>query len=133
MVSIASAPEIFHGTLQENVSLNRAAVSPADVRDALAKVGLWNEVLSMPNGVETVLQTGGFPLSQSQAARLMIARAIAGKPRLLLIDGVLDVVSSEFRESIWAELKDRKQPWTLIIATHEQSIVDDCDGKLEVI
>ncbi|MFN7878150.1 MAG: ABC transporter transmembrane domain-containing protein [Pirellula sp.] len=133
MVSIASTPEIFHGSLQENVSLNRAAVSPADVRDALVKVGLWNEVLSMPNGVETILQTGGFPLSQSQAARLMIARAIAGKPRLLLIDGVLDVVSSEFRESIWAELKDRKQPWTLIIATHEQSIVDDCDGKFEVI
>jgi putative ABC transport system ATP-binding protein len=108
-------------------------VNQADVRDALAKVGLWNDVLSMPNGVETVLQTGGYPLSQSQAARLMIARAIAGKPRLLLVDGCLDMVSKDLQQSIWNEIKDRRQPWTLIIATHEQSIVDECDGKLEII
>jgi putative ABC transport system ATP-binding protein len=133
MVSIASVPEVFHGSILENVSLNRSAVSAADVRDSLAKVGLWNDVLSMPNGVETVLQTGGYPLSYSQAARLMIARAIAGKPRLLLIDGALDIVSSELRESIWNELKDRRQPWTLVIATHDKSIVEQCDGKLEII
>jgi putative ABC transport system ATP-binding protein len=132
MVSIASAPEVFHGTIQENVSLNRSSVNPADVREALTRVGLWNDVLSMPKGVETMMQTGGYPLSQSQQARLMIARAIAGKPRLLLIDGALDLVSADLRESIWNEIKDRKQPWTLIIATHEQSIVDECDGKLEI-
>ena len=63
----------------------------------------------------------------------MIARAIAGKPRLLLIDGALDIVSSELRESIWNELKDRRQPWTLVIATHDKSIVEQCDGKLEII
>ncbi len=39
MVSIASIPEVFHGTIQENISLNRSSVNQADVRDALAKVG----------------------------------------------------------------------------------------------
>ncbi|MCY2985190.1 MAG: ABC transporter ATP-binding protein [Planctomycetota bacterium] len=133
MVSIASDPEIFRGTLAENLSLNRISVTSAEVRSALQAVELWDEALSLPQGLETVLQSGGYPLSSSQAMRLMIARAIATRPRLLLIDGVLDRLPPKMRSRIWDRLSDQRQPWTILLSTHDEGIIDQCDGQLNLL
>ncbi len=133
MVSIASEPEIFRGTFTENISLNRLSVTSAEVRSALQAVELWDEALSLPQGLETVLQSGGYPLSSSQAIRLMIARAIATRPRLLLIDGVLDRLPPKMRNRIWERISDRRQPWTILLSTHDDGIIDQCDGQLDLI
>lgn len=132
MVAIASRVEIFHGSFQENVSINRLSVSASDVRTALMLAGLWDEALTLPNGLETVLQSDGYPLEPSQMARLMIARAIVSSPRLLLIDGVLDALPGKMRNEIWERLKDKKQPWTLIVATHDPTIIEQCDGNKDL-
>ena len=133
MVSIASDPEIFRGTLSENLSLNRLSVTASDVRAALLAVELWDEALSMPQGLETMLQSGGYPLSSSQGIRLMMARAIATRPRLLLIDGVLDRLPPKMRQRIWERISDRRQPWTIILSTYDQQILDQCDGQMELL
>ncbi len=133
MVSIASEPEIFRGTFTENLSLNRVSVTDAEVRAALQAVGLWDETLSLPQGLETMLQSGGYPLSSSQAIRLMIARAIATRPRLLLIDGVLDRLPPKMRMRIWERLSDRRQPWTIVLSTSDPEIIAQCDGHLDVL
>ena len=49
-------------------------------------VGLHDRVARLPQGVSTMLSSDGLPLSTNEILRLTIARAIAGKPRLLLID-----------------------------------------------
>ena len=128
MVSIASDPEIFRGTLSENLSLNRISVNADDIRNALQAVELWDETLSLPQGLETVLQSGGYPLSSSQAIRLALARAIATRPRLLLIDGVLDRLPPKMRLRIWQHLSDREQPWTILITTNDSELIALCDG-----
>ncbi len=133
MVSIASDPEIFRGTLNENLSLNRVSVTSAEVRSALQAVELWDEALSLPQGLETMLQSGGYPLSSSQVIRLVMARAIATRPRLLLIDGVLDRLPPRMRKRIWERLSDRRQPWTLVLSTYDQEILAQCDGQMELL
>lgn len=110
MVSFAAGVEIFHGTLTENISLNRISVTSAEIREALHMVEMWEEALALPHGLDTMLQSGGYPLSGSQADRLMIARAVATRPRLLLIDGTLDRLPPKMRMRIWANLSNRKQP-----------------------
>ncbi len=132
MVSIASEPEIFRGTLTENLSLNRVSVTAAEVRAALQAVELWDDTLSLPQGLETVLQSGGYPLSSSQAIRLVLARAIATRPRLLLIDGVLDRLPPKIRSRIWDRLSDRAQPWTIVLTTHVPEILAQCDGYTDL-
>ena len=132
MVSIASDPEIFRGTLTENLSLNRVSVTASEVRAALQAVELWDEVLSLNQGLETMLQSGGYPLSSSQAIRLVMARAIATRPRLLLIDGVLDRLPPKMRKRIWERLRDRKQPWTIILSTYDPEIIEQCDGQMDL-
>ncbi len=132
MVGFASDIEIFHGTITEAVTLNRLSIQQNDVREALQLVELWDEVLNFPSGPDTQLQTGGYPLSQSQSARLMIARAIVAKPRLLLIDGTLDRLPPEMRMRIWDKLSAPQQPWTLLVATWDEHIIDTCTHELEL-
>jgi putative ABC transport system ATP-binding protein len=132
MVSFASDIQIFHGSLAENISMNRISISSNEIRNALQSVDMWDEALALQNGLETMLQSGGYPLSSSQAARIILARAIATRPRLLLIDGTLDLLPPKIRMQIWQKLSDRDQPWTLVVATHDQSIIDDCDGRKDL-
>lgn len=132
LVSIASDTEIFRGTLHENISLHRVSVTAAEVRIALQEVDLWDEALSLPEGMDTILQSGGYPLSSTQSIRVMLARAIATRPRLLLVDGVLDRLPPKMRAKIWERLSDRNQPWTLLIATHDKEIIGQCDGFLDL-
>ncbi|AMV33009.1 putative multidrug resistance ABC transporter ATP-binding/permease protein YheI [Pirellula sp. SH-Sr6A] len=132
MVSVAGTPEIFHGTISENISLRRLSVPSSEVRHSLINTEMWDEVLAMTKGLETMLQTGGYPLSHTQMARLTIARAIATKPRLLLIDGTLDVLPPKMRYAIWDHLRDSKQPWTLVVVTHDPVIIEQCDGHKDL-
>lgn len=132
LISFAGTPEIFHGGLLENVSLNRLTIGTEEVRSALQIVEMWDEALGMQNGLETQLQSGGYPLSESQAIRLMIARAIVSKPRLLILDGILDRLPPGLKSRIWDRLRDQQNPWTLILSTNDPVLLGQCDGKLDL-
>jgi putative ABC transport system ATP-binding protein len=133
MVGLANEVEIFHSTVLEAITLNRLSLQQNDVREALQAVELWDEILALPRGLDTQLQTGGFPLSQSQAARLMLARSIIARPRLLLIDGTLDRLPSRMRHRIWENLRRPQQPWTLLIVSSDPQIIDDCSKCIELL
>jgi ABC-type bacteriocin/lantibiotic exporter with double-glycine peptidase domain len=126
-LAVARSIEIFHGTIDENVHLNRPHVSALDVREALHAVGLLDEILQLPGGLSAVLQTNGAPLSSTQSLRLMVARAIVSRPRLLLIDGTLDALPDASLESLLPHLLGRNHPWTTLIVTGRKAVVDRCD------
>lgn len=132
MVSIAADTEIFHGSIEENVSIHRLSIQQDDLRESLQITELWDEILAMPKGLETKLQTAGFPLSHSQAARLMLARAIVSRPRLLLIDGTLDRLPIAMRHRIWETLSASKQPWTLVVVTNDAEIAQSCSQQVDL-
>ena len=131
-VSLARDVEVFHGTIEENVHLNRPQINASDVRQALAKVGLLDEIMRLRDGLSTLVQTGGAPLSSSQAQRLMVARAIVGRPRLLLLDSILDGLSDDELKRIIPEICGEKSPWTLILTTGKQWIAEQCDLNLNL-
>jgi putative ABC transport system ATP-binding protein len=132
MVSFAGAIEIFRGTLAENISLNRHSVGQAEIREALITVELWEEALTLPRGLETMLQSGGYPLSETQLLRLVLARAIATRPRLLLIDGVLDRLPPTMRMKVWEKLSHPSNPWTTILTTNDPQLIEDCDSSMNL-
>lgn len=119
--------EIFEGTLMDNVRMGRDEVSIADIRHALESVGLLDEVLELPRGLHTRLGTGGAPLSFGQAQRLMVARAILGKPRMLIVDELLDDMDLEVRHQVLEVILNRGAPWSLLIVTHSPDIASMCD------
>jgi len=129
-VSMVRGVEIFGGSIEENVHLNRPFLSARDVRDALESVGLLDELLRLPEGLNTPLQSGGRPLSDGQAARLMLARAIIGRPRLVIIDGTLDGLPDNLLDQVMAFLGDPDAPWSLVIATGRREVANRCGRRL---
>ena len=123
-IGFARGVEIFDGTIEQNVDLHRAEISASDVQDALQFVGLAEEIRNLENSLKTELVSGGRPLSATQSARLMIARAIVGRPSLVLIDSLLDGLPKETAEEIISRLHARPMPWSLVVATSRSDYVD---------
>jgi len=123
--------ETFAGTVAENVRVGRDDLSAADVRRSLEMVGLADRVARLPQGVATPLASDGMPLSSNEISRLSIARALAGKPRLLLIDGLLDGLDILGCPELVTSMLDRAAPWTLVIATARNDIQERCDRVVE--
>jgi hypothetical protein len=88
--SYVSRAETFADTLAENVRVSREDISAADIRRSLEMVGLADRVARLPQGVATPLASDGLPLSSNEISRLSIARTLVGKPRLLLVDRLLE-------------------------------------------
>jgi putative ABC transport system ATP-binding protein len=138
LVGYAGPREIFAGSVADNLRLGRSGISDTDLREALETVHLWDELLPLHGGLDLRLQTGGYPLCEDQLPRLMIARAIAGRPRVLLVDWCLDLLPAGVRYKIWDQLRASSQPWTLLLTTHDERVLaeaaqvfrfDECEGQ----
>ncbi|MBL8819519.1 MAG: ATP-binding cassette domain-containing protein [Planctomyces sp.] len=123
-VALVRDHEIFSGTILENVHLERPEVGLQDARLAIEAVGLLPQIQEMPNGLETVIEAGSGILTKSQLTRLMIARAIAGSPDLLMIDGLLDELPDREGERLLIELSRPERRWTLLLVTGRQKLID---------
>jgi ABC-type bacteriocin/lantibiotic exporter with double-glycine peptidase domain len=126
-VALIRGGEIFDGTVADNVRVGRPDVTTREVRAALEAVGLWEEIAALPEGLDTHLSTGGGVLSRGQALRLSAARAIAGRPRLVLLDEPLEGLDPASRRALSSALFDRKAPWTLLSTTHDREVLRGCD------
>lgn len=126
-VALASGAAVFSDTIESNVSLNRPRVGLEQVHEALDEVGLLEEVLALPDGLRTLL-TNGAPLTQEQAERLVLARAIAGNPRVMIVDQVLDRIGDpRALETVCKRLFAASAPWTLVCITNHPEIIARCD------
>lgn len=131
-VALVRGQEIVDGTIVDNVRLGRASISLEQVRHALEAVGLMQAILELPEGLDARLKPGGRPLSSSQRTQLILARAIVGRPRLLLLDEALDGLDLETVRRLERVLFDRATPWTLVVVTRDPELVDRCDQVLRM-
>jgi putative ABC transport system ATP-binding protein len=113
-LALVQRGDFFEGTLLENVSLGRPGLTAAEARAALDKVGLLDEVRALEGGLDTRLSTSGAPLTHSQLSRLVVARAIAGNPRLVVVDESLETIEPVTRARVVAALTRPSAPWTLV-------------------
>lgn len=125
-VAVVRAGDAFHASILDNVSLGRPDLGPAEVREALESVGLLEEVQALPQGLATPLVGQGGPLSAGQVRRLAIARAVAARPRLMVLDEVLDGLAPEAREQAWQAVAAPHGPWTLLVLTHQEEVAARC-------
>ncbi|WP_461507095.1 peptidase domain-containing ABC transporter [Rhodopirellula baltica] len=130
LISYAGTRDVFHGTVRENIDLGRRGIGQHRVREVTGQVGLTATIEQLENGLQTSLQTGGYPLSQEQVLRLLIARALAVRPKLLVIDGLLDELDATVRESLWQHIAPENPDWTLLVFTNRMDIAQRCDQTL---
>lgn len=131
-VALAAEPQIFEGTLADNVHLRRRRVGTKECLAALETVGVLDECLELPQGLDTPLTPAAAPLSGTQQRLLMLARAIAAAPRLLLIDGTFDALPDEELDHALSEILNPERPWTVVIATGRRDIAKRVDRVIEL-
>jgi ABC-type bacteriocin/lantibiotic exporter with double-glycine peptidase domain len=137
-IALVREAEIFHGTVLDNLSLGRSIAMP-ELRAALDEVGLLEDILALPDGLDTLLSYHAGPLGPEQSLRLSLARAIAGRPRLLLLHSVLDRLDRRLAPTVIATLLSPQRPWTVIATSHNPEVLAHCnrvgryeDGRLRV-
>jgi putative ABC transport system ATP-binding protein len=80
---------LFSGTLEENITMCRGGIRYGDIQWALQFTGLDEDVAGLPEGQQTRITAGGKIFPSSFILRLLVARAIVTRPRVLIFDGTL--------------------------------------------
>ncbi len=127
---LLSATDLFDGTLAENLRVGRAHLRNADLAAALDAVGAGDWLASLPEGLEAPIRSGGRSLPSHLVARLLLAQAIVGSPRLVVMDDFFQNLEAQTRDLFVALLMDRRRPWTVIAVSHDPAFLAAADRVL---
>ncbi len=110
---------LFEGTVFENISMGRDDATFENVKWAVEMMGLTEFIKRLPQGFDTVILPQGRQFSDGIVSKLVLARSIADKPRLLLIKDVFSSIESKERRRILNFLLEDEHPWSMVVATAE--------------
>jgi ABC-type bacteriocin/lantibiotic exporter with double-glycine peptidase domain len=124
--------DLFDGTVEENISIGRAHITPLDVREALDDLQLTDEIQHLPQGIQTELANGGRTLQAHLANKLLVAQGIVGRPRLVVLDDFFQNLDAGSRSLIIRLLTDRSRPWTVLAVSHDPQLLSAFDRVIVV-
>ncbi len=124
--------DLFEGTLVENITLGRPEIELSDVEWAVQGLGLQSFIKSLPKGYETMVGPTARPLSSSLVERILLARAIVVRPRLLLLDDIFHLFDPKERKNIIEFIWDPTQPWTLVAASNLPTVKENSTLTIEL-
>lgn len=121
---VLQAGRIAAGSLLEHISAG-AQVSLEEAWDAVDAAGLGDDLRAMPMGLHTILSEGGGNISGGQRQRLLIARALVARPKILLMDEATSALDNTTQAIVTESLKRRRV--TRLVIAHRLSTIRDAD------
>lgn len=118
---------LFSATVEENIAAFKSAYSMEQVEKAAEASCIYDNIINLPEGFDTVLGERGVNLSGGQKQRIAIARAVIKEPAVLILDDSLSAVDTITEQSILENFKEIRKDKTAIIIAHKISSVKDCD------
>jgi len=117
---------LFEGTLLENITMGRKAANIDNVKWAVEKTGLNDFVRTLPKGFDSPIDPEGKNLSSSTIQKILLARSIADRPCLLLLEDALVHIETKQRQKIIDFLTGPEAPWTLIAVSSDLRFAKNC-------
>ncbi len=126
--TVMQGGKLFSGSLFDNIVISAPTLKLSEAWEAAEIAGIADDIRDLPMGMNTVLQEGGGTLSGGQRQRLMIARAVAPKPRILIFDEATSALDNITQKKVSEALDTMK--CTRIVIAHRLSTIRHCDRIL---
>ena len=120
--------QLFQGDIYSNIVISAPHLTLAEAWEAAESAGIAEDIREMPMGMQTIISEGQGGVSGGQKQRLMIARAIAPKPRILIFDEATSALDNRTQRRVSDALARLR--CTRIVIAHRLSTVRDCDRIL---
>jgi ABC-type multidrug transport system fused ATPase/permease subunit len=122
---------IFEDTVRDNVTLGRE-IGDDDVWAALRLAQAEGFVAALPGGLDSMIGERGTTLSGGQRQRLALARALVGRPRLLVLDDATSAVDPDVEQRILAGLREAALPSTVVVVAYRRATIALADEVVYV-
>lgn len=127
-----SPEDIFFGTLYENITIGKPDVRFSEVLDIIGKVGLAGYVMTLPDGLNTLVQSGGKGLSSSTLHRLILARCLAKKPELMILNDFFSGLTKSDKLDLIRCVINPESSWTLMAVSNDPLVMAACDRVIVI-
>ena len=118
---------LFSKTVSYNIGFGRADITQEEASHFAKIAHIHDEIMDFPKGYDTELGERGVNMSGGQKQRVSIARALAKKPEILILDDSLSAVDTKTEESILTHLKETLSQTTSILIAHRISTIQHAD------
>ena len=108
----------FEGSILDNITFKNPNISKEDIQWAIESVQLSNFVKTLPLGLETIIFPQGRQLSSSDAKKILLARSIIHKPKVLFYEDPTDTMDEKIANEIIDFLTSPQNKWTIIVSSN---------------
>ena len=131
LVYVPQGNTLFSGTIRDNLLMGNPEASEDQLKEALHTAAA-DFVLELPSGLDTQCFEAGAGLSEGQAQRIAIARALLRPGSILLLDEFSSALDAETECTLMERLTSRLPQHTMIFITHREKIIEYCDSTLRL-
>ena len=121
-----SQEDIFDGSVLDNVTVGKPFVSYQTAIDALEAVGILDDINRMPKGLDTPLISGGKNLPTGLVNKIILARCIAKRPKVIILNDFFQFFSKPEQRKLIDYLTSEEHAWSLIIVSTDPIILSQC-------
>lgn len=122
----------FEGTIRENITFGNLEILDEAIFWAIEMVGLNEFIKEQPKGLETILYPDGKRISSTVAKKIILARAIVKKPKLLILEDPLDQFEAAEADRIIKFLTQTANGWSLVMVSQNPRWEKDFDRTIEL-
>ncbi len=126
--AVTQEGSLFQGDIYSNIVISAPQLSLNEAWEAAELAGIADDIRAMPMGMQTIISEGQGGISGGQKQRLMIARAVAPKPKILMFDEATSALDNKTQKQVSEALDKLK--CTRIVIAHRLSTIKNCDRIL---
>lgn len=130
---------LFSGTIRKNIQIGKEDATDEEIWEALDLAVCKEFIEKLPEGLDTVIGEKGMGLSEGQAQRIGLARALIRKSNFIILDEATSALDENTESQLLKQISEMKPRPTCILITHRKSVLDYCnreivlsDGNLKV-